>query len=136
MIVIIMTSVTISEKLRKRLKRLAAEYDTTQGQIIEMALNMMEDKNTNTMEISKKDNEIDNILNKISQEVREKDPQEVREKLFPFKVHARDYFIGAIAEFNNTILITHNTNHFNWLQVKVLTPEDLIKSFLKENDHL
>jgi hypothetical protein len=39
-----MTSVTISEKLRKRLKKLAAEYDTTQGEIIERALDMMEGK--------------------------------------------------------------------------------------------
>ncbi len=55
-----------------------------------------------------------------------------KEKIFPFKVHARDYFIGAIAEFNNTILITYNTNHFNRLQVKVLTPEELIISFLNQ----
>ncbi len=70
-----MTSVTISEKLRKRLKKLAAEYDTTQGEIIERALDMMEGKKPNTKDISKKDNEIENILHKSSQEVRQKDPR-------------------------------------------------------------
>ncbi len=70
-----MTSVTLSEKLRKRLKRLAAQYDTTQGAIIEMALNMMEGKESNTKNVSKKDDEIKDFLNNISQEVRKKDPR-------------------------------------------------------------
>jgi len=70
-----MTSVTISEKLRKRLKKLAAEYDTTQGEIIERALDMMEGKKLNTKDLAKNDKEIENILNKISQEVRQKDPR-------------------------------------------------------------
>ena len=70
-----MTSVTLSEKLRKRLKRLAAQYDTTQGAIIEMALNIMEGKESNTKNVSKKDDEIKEFLNNISQEVRKKDPR-------------------------------------------------------------
>jgi len=67
-----------------------------------------------------------NIGNKISDIVIEK------EKIFPFKVHARDYFIGSIAEVNNTILITYNINHFNRLQLQVLTPEAFITYFLNQ----
>ncbi len=66
------------------------------------------------------------IGNKISDIVIDK------EKIFPFKVHARDYFIGAIAEFNNTILITYNINHFKRFQLQVLTPEEFITSFLNQ----
>jgi uncharacterized protein YcaQ len=37
-----MTTVTISDELRKRLKRLAAKYDTNQAEIIERALEIFE----------------------------------------------------------------------------------------------
>lgn len=37
-----MTTVTISDELRKKLKRLAAKYDTSQADIIEKALEILE----------------------------------------------------------------------------------------------
>lgn len=37
-----MTTVTISDKLRQKLKRLAAKYDTTQSEIIKIALDLFE----------------------------------------------------------------------------------------------
>jgi len=57
-----------------------------------------------------------------------------KNKIFPFKIHARDYFIGAIAEFNQTILVTYNTKHFEWLQNKALSPEEFIQAFLKRGE--
>lgn len=53
-----------------------------------------------------------------------------KNKTLPFKIHARDYFIGAISDYNETLLITHNIRHFDWLQKKALTPEEFVKSFL------
>jgi predicted transcriptional regulator len=70
-----MTSVTIPEKIRKRLKKLAAEYDTTQGKIIEMALDVMENKSNVIREKPNKDNEIEQILREVSEKVRERDPK-------------------------------------------------------------
>lgn len=69
-----MTSVTISERLRRRLKQLAAKFDTTQGKIIEMALELMDQKENITKEVYKKDNEVEHILKEISQELRNKNP--------------------------------------------------------------
>ena len=54
-------------------------------------------------------------------------------KTFPFKNHARDYFIGATSEFNDTILITYNVKHFKWLRKTALTPEEFVESFLDGN---
>ena len=54
----------------------------------------------------------------------------LKNKSFPFKNHARDYFIGVIAAHNDTILITYNTRHFDWLPKQVLTPEEFVRSFL------
>ena len=53
-----------------------------------------------------------------------------KDKSFPFKIHARDYFIGAIADYNKTNLITYNVNHFDWLQKKALNPEEFVEEFL------
>jgi len=53
-----------------------------------------------------------------------------KDKSFPFRVHARDYFIGAIADYNKTNLVTYNVKHFDWLQNKVMTPEELVEDFL------
>ena len=76
-----MTSVTIPEELRKKLKKLAAKYDTTQGKIIEMALNLMENKMVE--KISKKNKKVEKILNEISKKIRKNDQElkKRREKL-------------------------------------------------------
>ncbi|MHA1266801.1 MAG: hypothetical protein ACTSRS_16310 [Candidatus Helarchaeota archaeon] len=70
-----MTSVTIPEELRKRLKKLAAKYDTTQGKIIEMALNLMENKNNNLEALSIKNEKVNNLLTQISERARKRNPK-------------------------------------------------------------
>jgi len=63
------------------LKKLAAKYDTTQVKIIEIALNLMENKMVE--KISEKNKKVEKILKEISQRVR-KSNQELnkrREKL-------------------------------------------------------
>ena len=69
----------------------------------------------------------------LNEEIGEKVSDIVIQKnqTFPFKQHARDYFIGVIADYNRTILITYNKRHFDWLQEKALIPEEFIISFLK-----
>ncbi|MHA1379180.1 MAG: hypothetical protein ACTSRG_12430 [Candidatus Helarchaeota archaeon] len=76
-----MTSVTIPEELRKKLKKLAAKYDTTQGKIIEMALNLMENKMVE--KITEKNKKVEKILKEISQKIRKNDQElnKRREKL-------------------------------------------------------
>ncbi len=71
----------------------------------------------------------------INEEIGEKISEIVfkKNKFFPFKNHARDYFIGVTAEYYQTILITYNTKHFDWLQKKALTPEEFLETFLKMN---
>lgn len=96
-----MTSVTISEKLRKRLKQLAAKYDTTQGKIIEMALDLIENKKRIDEINMGKENEIEKILKKVSQEVREKDPKlNTRRKLLEKKGISIDDIVGYTWGFN------------------------------------
>ena len=53
-----------------------------------------------------------------------------KDKSFPFKIHARDYFIGVTADYNKTNLITYNIKHFDWLQIKAMTPEELVEDFI------
>ena len=69
-----MTSVTISEELRKRLKKLAAKFDTTQGKIIEMALDLIENKLSYVKKVKITNEKVNKILNEISQEVQRKNP--------------------------------------------------------------
>ena len=70
---------------------------------------------------------IDSLTEEIGKKI--SDIAITKNKTFPFNIHARDYFIGMIAEFNETTLITYNIKHFDWLQKDVLTPEELVKSF-------
>lgn len=74
---LIMTSVTIPEDLRKRLKKLAAKYDTTQVKIIKMALDLMENKKVE--KVSRKNKKVEKILNEISQKIR-KNNQELKKR--------------------------------------------------------
>lgn len=53
-----------------------------------------------------------------------------KNKTFPFKHHARDYFIGVTAAHNDTVLVTYNIRHFDWFPKQVLTPEEFVRSFL------
>ena len=84
-----MTSVTISDKIRKKLKELAAKFDTTQGKIIEEALKIFERKIQEIkleeikLEEINEDTEITEILRKESKKLRENNPklQSRRKKL-------------------------------------------------------
>jgi len=54
-------------------------------------------------------------------------------KEFPFRYHARDYIIGVTALMEKATLITHNTQHFDWLTkegVAVKTPENFVSENL------
>lgn len=42
--VFMVTSVTVEDKLRKKIKRIAAELDTTQGDVIAQAVELLEEK--------------------------------------------------------------------------------------------
>ncbi len=57
-----MTSVTISDDLRRKLKRLAAKYDTTQAEIIARALEIFEKyENRRIVDASSKDLKSDDV---------------------------------------------------------------------------
>jgi predicted nucleic acid-binding protein len=43
-----------------------------------------------------------------------------------FRDHFRDYFIGVEASKVAERIITYNKSHFHWLNIPVLTPEELI----------
>jgi hypothetical protein len=47
-----------------------------------------------------------------------------------FKEHFRDYVIGIQASSVAQQFITYNKDHFQWMQIPVLTPEEFIRSIL------
>lgn len=50
------------------------------------------------------------------------------------KEHFRDYMIGVQAESVSEEFISYNKDHFTWLKIPVLTPEEFIeKNFMKNN---
>ncbi len=99
--IIIMTSVTISEELRKRLKKLAAKYDTTQGKIIEMALDLIENKINITGEGSLKNEKFNKILDEISQKARNENPNlKKRREILEKEGISIDEIIGYSWGFN------------------------------------
>ncbi len=48
-------------------------------------------------------------------------------RALPFRHHARDYLIGVQAEHLGARIVTRNKKHFRWVNVPVLTPEELVK---------
>jgi predicted nucleic acid-binding protein len=52
----------------------------------------------------------------------------------PFRHHARDFIIGAIAFENESLLITNNIGHFGYLpKEKLLTPQQYLRQVISEN---
>jgi predicted nucleic acid-binding protein len=49
-----------------------------------------------------------------------------------FKHHARDFIIGTHAQLNNSILVTQNLKHFEWMEAnQTITPDNLVILFKK-----
>ena len=49
----------------------------------------------------------------------------------PFRQHARGFMIGSIVQSENSLLITNNKKHFDWLPSKtVLSPKEYLSIFL------
>ncbi|MDK2383791.1 MAG: hypothetical protein QI199_03130 [Candidatus Korarchaeota archaeon] len=71
--------------------------------------------------------EIPPITREITEKVAER--AFTNRRALPFRHHARDYLIGAQAEHLGTWIVTYNKRHFAWVNVPVLTPEELIKRF-------
>ncbi|MHA1519876.1 MAG: type II toxin-antitoxin system VapC family toxin [Promethearchaeota archaeon] len=52
-----------------------------------------------------------------------------------FKHHARDFIIGTHAQLQESLLITKNLKHFEWLgPTKAMTPDDFVILFSKSVD--
>ena len=45
-----------------------------------------------------------------------------------FRHHARDFLVGTICQEKQSLLITYNKRHFNWLPTEIVfTPEEYLQ---------
>ncbi|MCS4540807.1 MAG: hypothetical protein HY929_00560 [Euryarchaeota archaeon] len=68
------TTVTVNNEMRKKLKKLAAMLDTTQGEVIKKAIELFEKQALQERKL-KYPSKVDKILNEASAKIRASDPK-------------------------------------------------------------
>jgi len=72
------TTVTVDDEIRRKLKRLAAMLDATQGDVIERALSLYEDQVLGRRSQRKIPNRVLEAMNEASSKIRQSDPEWAR----------------------------------------------------------